>query len=427
MKKIFIFIFLTKIAYAMDPQEHFISSDKITKIFNNDILKYSNIQFNLTSKNHECLDALKMKMNLQQNPKNTVRFFQYGPALKTFVKRLLDIKHLAMLNEAKRYNLQNNIALETDAEWNNRASKNKKKYTWLRISSKNEKDNFFAPVTFFNAFNNAINQDNPNIEENIFKIQIHIDKKPYEDVYHALPDFLKNLLIIHNEKIAVLVENLQINDIDEYEQMQNNIVIQKENEKKELEAKKRKEIEEWVNKKKAEYNIEKTEFVINIIKSIIENLYLNKVQKQYKRNSKISIEYDLNILKKNEIIIGERTKNFLNETKKLKYINIFTFVQSLISLILQDSNNQDQIKSIEYDLSKEKIIIPSYIAAQQNELFMWRYNLITTNLSTSEKKSLGSDYSYTRDDLVEITVHMQNVKTTELEPYIKQIIDLNKG
>ena len=136
MKKIFIFIFLTKIAYAMDPQEHFISSDKITKIFNNDILKYSNIQFNLTSKNHECLDALKMKMNLQQNPKNTVRFFQYGPALKTFVKRLLDRKHLAMLNEAKRYNLQNNIALETDAEWNNRASKNKKIYVAANIIEK---------------------------------------------------------------------------------------------------------------------------------------------------------------------------------------------------------------------------------------------------------------------------------------------------
>ena len=50
---------------------------------------------------------------------------------------------------------------------------------------------------------------------------------------------------------------------------------------------------------------------------------------------------------------------------------------------------------------------------------MWQYNLITTNLSTSEKSSLGSDYSYTRDDLVENTVHMQNVKTTELEPYIK--------
>ena len=78
--------------------------------------------------------------------------------------------------------------------------------------------------------------------------------------------------------------------------------------------------------------------------------------------------------------------------------------RSLIALILQDSNNQDQIKSIEYDLSKKKIIIPSYIAAQPNELFMWRYNLITTNLSTSEKKPLGSDYSYTREDLVENTV-----------------------
>ena len=58
MKK-YLYSFFNKIAYAMDPQEHFISSDKITKIFNNDILKYSNIQFNLTSKNHECLDALK--------------------------------------------------------------------------------------------------------------------------------------------------------------------------------------------------------------------------------------------------------------------------------------------------------------------------------------------------------------------------------
>ena len=38
--------------------------------------------------------------------------------------------------------------------------------------------------------------------------------------------------------------------------MQNNIVIQKENEKKRVRSEKRKEIAEWVNKK-AEYNIEK--------------------------------------------------------------------------------------------------------------------------------------------------------------------------
>lgn len=426
MKKIFIFIFLTKIAYAMDPQEHVISSKRIEDEFNNNILQNSRVQFNLKAKNNEY--PYKLKINLITYKENKNVFFHCGPKLNTLLNRLQNnTKHQAILNEAKEYNLQNNIALETDTKWNSRNSKNKKKYTWLQIASENEKDDVFNPVVFMNVFNNAINQDNPKIKGNIFEIQMHINEKAYQETYNVLPDSLKQLFIIHENKIATLKENLTINDIDEYEQMQNNIVIQKENEEKDLKAKRKKEIEEFVYKKKEEYDIEKTEFLINIIKSIIENLYLNKVQKQYKRNSKISIEYDLNILKKNEIIIGERTKNFLNETKKLKYINIFTFVQSLISLILQDSNNQDQIKSIEYDLSKEKIIIPSYIAAQQNELFMWRYNLITTNLSTSEKKSLGSDYSYTRDDLVEITVHMQNVKTTELEPYIKQIIDLNKG
>lgn len=426
MKKIFIFIFLTKIAYAMDPQEHVISSKRIEDEFNNNILQNSRVQFNLKAKNNEY--PYKLKINLITYKENKNVFFHCGPKLNTLLNRLQNnTKHQAILNEAKEYNLQNNIALETDTKWNSRNSKNKKKYTWLQIASENEKDDVFNPVVFMNVFNNAINQDNPKIKGNIFEIQMHINEKAYQETYNVLPDSLKQLFIIHENKIATLKENLTINDIDEYEQMQNNIVIQKENEEKDLKAKRKKEIEEFVYKKKEEYDIEKTEFLINIIESMIKNLYLDKVKEEYKRNNKISIEYDLNILKKNKIIIDERTKNFLNETKKLKYINIFTFVRSLIALILQDSNNQDQIKSIEYDLSKKKIIIPSYIAAQPNELFMWRYNLITTNLSTSEKKPLGSDYSYTRDDLVEITVHMQNVKTTELEPYIKQIIDLNKG
>ncbi len=415
----FFLLILIKSFYAMENDR--ISSQRVANFLQNTMGLKTKVYFNTEAKNTNPNN--KLNINISTSQANL--FFFYGKKLNLFLKRIEEEKYQNIIEEAKRYNKNNNIVIETPEQWNQRKKKNQNKFSFIPIETTEQSDNIFNYQVFLNALNNAISDDNKDIKEPVFSCKIN--NGAYQEKYEKMPDNLKKLIKIYPEDFVEFIKIFEKNDNDEYEQIQHSIAIQKESEEKKIEEqeKKRKEIEEYVHKGKEKYFTEKRKSFTNIIDAII-NIYLDEVNKKFKNKNKISVEHDLNVFENYNIVIGKTTRNFLSNIEKFEYIDIFKFLESLIPSILKDSNNQDVMRSIESDISKKNLFIPDFIIALPDRLYRWTHSLITENQLTLHKERLGLDRSYTRDELEEIAVNMAIVKTEELKPYIKRIIDLEK-
>jgi hypothetical protein len=416
MKSFFLIPFFIIQLYGME-KELWHSTQKVKDFLQEDISLKTEVYFNIESaKEKNNRKKLSIKIKFDQK----VIFFSYGNNLQQLIKRFLNKKNEIILDELEKQNKINHIALETKDEWNKRKNKNKNKMHFIEIETINELHNIYNYKVFFNALNNAITLDNPEIKNPFFTCNIKINNKEYLEEYNNLSDNLKKIITIDENNIQNITKLFAENNNQEYYAY-----------KEEQKIKKNKTDEERKNKAWETKNAIGTmnqNKVIEIIEDGIK-MYEEKINTFFeKKTNKIVgfIEENIkNTILKNKIKIGENTKTFLKETYKkynrhiidddqkknitIKYTeegdpDIIAFLNCLIEHIMLDSNLKQYFKK---DL---------YIEKKHHYSFIF----LTSKTKNQNIQSLMSDESYSNDDFI-ILEKLKKFTDTEKEILVNKI------
>lgn len=413
MKKTFIYIIFANLLYGMEPDEHWISTRRIVELLKTNMFQRTTVYFN--NEATKTKDPSRLKINISE-PIHL--FFKYGNNTKQLLQRIRNEQWAAIFSTQVSQNKKYNIALETAEEWKQRSNKNKRNLHFLPLETKEENKDIFNYQVFFNLLNNAIKEDNDN-SESLLKISVKVNEQPYINAYDTLPDHLKKLVKIYPEDIKLLKNELAKNDNKEYYEIQEQRHLQ---EKKETEEKKRKEIEAFINKKREalrEENSNNTKnLIISVLEKLIEEEFSHPVREKFKNKKNMIItRYNLSFLDNKNIHIGKHTKEYLTGKHNNDYIDIFDFIRSLITAIIDDSQNPDTIRSIKntWNAPFTIALLPS------REAYMVQFEFFTIDNKTKKEMDLAYDYSYSRDELEELA-KMQKIKHNKLQPYIEEIL-----